>query len=46
MALGSQLAEFFAKISFDVEDKKLKDVDSKLVGVTNRMKTMQKLRLD
>ena len=43
MALGSQLAEFFAKISFDVEDKKLKDVDSKLVGVTNRMQTMQKV---
>lgn len=43
MALGSQLAEFFAKISFDVEDKKLKDVDSKLVGVTNRMQAMQKV---
>lgn len=43
MALGSQLAEFFAKISFDVEDKKLKDVDSKLVGVTNRMQTMKKV---
>ena len=43
MALGSQLAEFFAKISFDVEDKKLKDVDSKLVGVTNSMQTMQKV---
>lgn len=43
MALGSQLAEFFAKISFDVQDGKLKDVDTKLVGVTKRMETMKKV---
>lgn len=43
MALGSQLAEFFAKISFDVQDSKLKDVDTKLVGVTKKMETMKKV---